>query len=222
MRPPRLGRSLPLAWLLAIAIGSAEGPAQAQTSVGLSALPAYQTALARPNPQPGKPPARTTTFRELWDHPEAFQGKRVRVEGRVERVFHQPAVGQFPALAEAWVVDASGDPFCLVFPEGSVTIGSVVRFSGDFLRLIRYKGADLDRLAPLIVGPEPPTGLNPPASPGPPQAAADRRFGTDLVFWLIVASIAMYGIARAVAKRPPTLRRPDVDPAPVFDDGGAE
>jgi hypothetical protein len=30
-------------------------------------------------------------------------------------------------------------------------------FSGTFLRQIRYQGGDTDRLAPLIVGPEPPS-----------------------------------------------------------------
>ena len=55
-------------------------------------------------------------FRELWDHPETYRGRRVQVEGRVVRRFRQGAFGTFPPLDEVWAVSPAGDPFCLVFP----------------------------------------------------------------------------------------------------------
>ena len=116
----------------------------------LADLEAYRLALA------SKPdgPATPVKFRDLWDRPEAYLGRVVKVEGRVARLFRQGRFGEFPPLVEVWVVSPVGDPFCLVFPlvEGraSPEIGASVRFSGTFVKRIKYQGGDAARVAPLF------------------------------------------------------------------------
>src|SRR6185437_9218161 len=100
-------------------------------------------------------------------HPDRYQGRRVQVEGRLVRRFRQDAIGKFPALVEAWAVSPAGDPFCLVFPAtaGKSEPGpATVRFEGTFLKLIRYQGGDVARLAPLLVGPQAPVAAAPTAT----------------------------------------------------------
>ena len=135
--------------------------------------------------RPSVPPTRVG-FRDLWGHPESHRGRRVTVSGRLERSFRQGAVGSFPPLTESWIFTASGDPMCIVYPRpeeprhggegGSLPVttadpprrpnapagtpgpGRMVRFTGTFLKIVRYTAGDGERLAPLIVGeklPEP-------------------------------------------------------------------
>jgi hypothetical protein len=113
------------------------------------------------------------SFKDLWNRPDAFRGRRVTIQGRVERIFRQGPVGSFPALAEIWIASPAGDPFCLVGPHESGTgispkydqdledrvtppqipkLGQAVRLTGTFLKMIRYAAGDGDRLAPLVVG----------------------------------------------------------------------
>ncbi len=181
-------------------------------------LAAYRSALELKTPVG---PAPRASFRDLWDRPDDFRGRRVAVSGRVVSVFHQGAFGQFPPLAEVWVFTPASDPFCLVFPESKEKAtpkpGAVVGFTGTFLRKVRYHGGDVDRLAPLVVGPEPPgveqsapEVFNPPASP------------FDGIALLVVGGMVMLTLVRVAIRRP--RPRPIVEaPTPVFDDGdGAE
>jgi hypothetical protein len=148
--------------------------------LSLADLVHYRAALAgKPtadNAKASDQPVRVV-FKDLWDRPEAFRGRRVTIEGRTERIFRQTAVGDFPALAEIWIASTSGDPFCLVIPQKPVglsvsshnlssgtaaprgdlpKLGQNVRFIGTFLKLVRYTAGDGDRLAPLVVGDQPP------------------------------------------------------------------
>lgn len=155
--------------------------------LGLVDLPAEHAALSGKatidGPEAHAPP-HNVTFRDLWNHPETWRGRRVRVQGTIARVFRQGAVGSFPPLAEAWLSTPEGDLLCVVFPQedrrGQKTHtkagptqntrdepaparqlepepGRRVTFTGTFLKTIRYPAADLARLAPLIVGDQPPT-----------------------------------------------------------------
>src|SRR5205085_8897213 len=81
--------------------------------------PGYRAALSgKPTADDARPSDAPVPvqFRDLWDHPGAYQGRRVTVRGRVERVFRQGPIGSFPALVEAWIFSKAGDPFCVVFP----------------------------------------------------------------------------------------------------------
>ena len=144
--------------------------------LGLADLVAYRAALT------GKPsaddarvsdPAMRVVFKDLWNRPESFRGRRVIVEGRIQRIFRQGPVGDFPALAEIWIASPAGDPFCLVVPQETVAasgslnksstgarigvkplpeLGLMVRFTGTFLRIVGYSAGDGSRRAPLIIG----------------------------------------------------------------------
>jgi hypothetical protein len=134
--------------------------------LGLADLAGYRAALSgkatADEARAADPPA-LVHFRDLWNRPDAFRGRHVIVEGRVVRIFRQEPVGSFPALAEVWITSTSGDPFCLVSPKAGPTSvpipepGRDVRFTGTFLKMIRYAASDGARLAPLVVGDRPPT-----------------------------------------------------------------
>lgn len=200
-----IGRRLSLILSLGLVLGSSSSVAgqdadpdrDLEDRLGLADLAAYRAALSgkatADEARPSDPPV-PVGFRELWDRPEAYRGRRVTVRGRLERTFRQGAVGSFPPLVEAWIYSPSGDPFCLVYPRagaGPVTgspgvsapapvdderrpdaraaspaepgTGRMVRFTGTFLKTVRYTAGDGDRLAPLIVGDRPPAGQPPEA-----------------------------------------------------------
>jgi hypothetical protein len=210
------GRRLPFMLLLglflvfsATAAGQDADPdrdpdADRDDRLGLADLAAYRAALSgkatADEARPSDPPV-PVGFRDLWNRPEAYRGRRVTIRGRLERSFRQGAVGSFPPLVEAWIFSPSGDPFCLVYPRAgagtdagpstgppSVSApvsaddarrtdaraagpaepgpGRVVRFTGTFLKMVRYTAGDGDRQAPLIVGDRPPARQ-------PPEAAGE-------------------------------------------------
>ena len=114
-----------VAFLCALALLPRLSPASGQTDkpddrLGLADLPAEHAALAGKatidGPEAHAPP-QSVTFRELWNHPEAWRGRRVRVRGTIARVFRQGAIGSFPPLAEAWLSTPEGDLLCVVFPQ---------------------------------------------------------------------------------------------------------
>jgi hypothetical protein len=165
--------------------------------LGLADLAGYRAALSgkatADDAKADDPPARVA-FRDLWNRPDRFRGRRVTIEGRVLRIFRQGPVGSFPPLAEVWVTAPAGDPFCVVFPQpvppgedspkrGSPAqaarnqgnevranlmpaLGRTVRFTGTFLKQVSYAAGDGARLAPLVVGEGPPV-------PVPPSESAD-------------------------------------------------
>src|SRR5262249_20647678 len=144
-------------------------------------LAGYRAALSgratADDARPSDPPS-PVHFRDLWERREAYQGRRVTVRSRVARVFRQGPIGSFPHLAQARSFSPSGDQFCTAspLPGGSGVIGHApvaaqaagkspggpspavpdlgreVRFTGTFLKMVRYAAADGARLAPLIVG----------------------------------------------------------------------
>jgi hypothetical protein len=175
-----------LATLPAVATGQ-EPPDASDQAFGLPDLPAEHAALAGKatvdGPRAADPP-RPASFRDLWDHPDDWRGRRVVVRGTVERIFRQGAVGSFPALVEAWLGTPRGDLLCVVFPrQGSdrpLEAGRTVDFTGTFLRPIRYAAADQPRLAPLIVGDRPPEPVKKIPDEGSAEAAL-RSIGASPV-----------------------------------------
>ncbi len=195
--------------LLAARAVADDGP----SPVSLADLDAYRAALASRADDRAAP----VTFRDLWEHPEKFAGRPVRVEGKLARRFRQDRVGEFPALVEAWVVNPAGDPTCLVYPDGpgrlGIEVGAEVRFSGTFLRKIRYRGGDEARLAPLVVGPSPPVAVV--------RAVEDLRWPGSAIDWTFglggSALILLFLLRRHLAR--PDPRPLTLDPPPRFLDG---
>ena len=202
---------LPLAWLLLVAAGvlqAEDGP------LTLVDLPALRDAV-RSVP---KEPARAVTFRQLWDDPGGYKGRHVAVQGEVRRLFHQDAAGELPALVETWISTPQGDTLCLVSPEARPELGSLVRFSGTYLKRIEYRAGDVPRLAPLIIGPEPPEEVSPSKAA---RLLARRPRWLDWSIGLGLGLVVLMALARARARRPPPSRL-DRDPDPVFLDGEAD
>ncbi len=166
-------------------------------------------------------PAEPVGFRDLWELADEYRGRRVRVEGRVERRFRQgPAQGQ-PALTESWVFSPAMDPLCLVYPEPeeeSPPPGSGVRFEGTFLGHVRYDGSDVPRLAPLIAGSAPPSLLSGPPSEGAPRPVVDTFTPLGWVVGGIAAGMVVMLLLRQMMNRP-FRRRNDLGPTPRFVDG---
>lgn len=195
---------------LALLAGCPHPPATGQEAVSVADYSDYAQAL-RSRPEPDAQPA---TFAELWRRPAAFRGKPVIVAGCLERRFRQPAIGDFPALTEAWVVDAAGNPLCLVYPSSSreVQAGARVQFVGTFLRTIRFGGQDADRLAPLLVGPRPPEVSS------LPEAMEEARWeDSDWILGLALAGLVVVILATQhlrLRREPPRAS----GPAPRFVD----
>jgi hypothetical protein len=184
----------------------------------LADLTAYRTALAgratADDARPSDPPSRAS-FKDLWARPDAFRGRRVTVHGSVQRIFRQGPVGSFPALAEIWIASPAGDPFCLVVPQnnGSSTspevehsaniratskpiprLGQTVRFTGTFLKMVRYAAGDGARLAPLVVGDRPPVPEEDTshANPGGSRAASRfQRWAGSPTTWFLGLTLAL-------------------------------
>jgi hypothetical protein len=189
MTRPRIALVVFLALSLASAPSSAAQDAdpgsEPDDRIGLADLAAYRASLSgratADDARPSDPPARVG-FRDLWERPEAFRGRRVTIRGRLERTFRQGAIGSFPPLVESWVFSPTGDPFCVVYPQteaagrggtaggslvgpaddrsrdsraeasGEPRPGQMIRFTGTFLKTVRYPARDGERMAPLIVG----------------------------------------------------------------------
>jgi hypothetical protein len=219
-------------FVLSVSIGSAF--AAGESGLTVADLAAYRAALAEPSGSNSERP-QAVGFRELWDHPRTYQGRRVQVQGRLVRQFRQGAFGTFPPLVEAWIFSPAGDPFCLVFPAAAnhpkmkkADPEGQVKFTGTFLRLLEYPARDGPRLAPLIVGPAPPGAVVPAAGRA---AGSGRGAGTSqierwlegtiaLTLALLVAVVLAFQHLRQPVRRP--LRRdPVVEPAPIFDDAPA-
>jgi hypothetical protein len=184
--------------------------------LSLADLEAYRIALSAKSDSA----APTVSFRELWDRPEEYVGRTVSVEGRVARMFRQPSFGEFPPLVEAWVVSPSGDPFCLVFPhlEGRPNpgVGTYIRFSGTFLKRIKYEGGDVARLAPLIVGPRAPE-----TPTSPLEVWGNGWSSTDWMLAVGAALVAGLILAGRHFNRPIGDSRSH-EPPPSFVDGKPE
>jgi hypothetical protein len=190
--PLSLSVLLALVLVSSIAVAQAgEGSDDLETQIGLADLAAYHSALkgsATAHDARSSEPPRPVSFRELWDHAKEWQGRRVVVTGRVARIFRQGAVGDFPPLTQLWISTPRGDVLCLVFPVAeneaktrSLEPGERIKFTGTFLKTIRYPASDQARLAPLVVGSRQPDRASPSAEQEPVTARVPRTLGNSQV-----------------------------------------
>ena len=155
--------------------------------IGLTDIPSYLAALeTRP-----KIPARRIGFRELWERSENLRDTRVTIEGRLITRFHAASTGRLPARVELWIDTGSNNFVCLVHPERrspadtSPKIGSRITFTGTFFRLIPYQGGDVERVAPLIIGPGVAESLE--KAEGSSHSVGQKPISWD---WVVGAAVA--------------------------------
>lgn len=194
------------------------------TGLSLADLAGYRDALA--GKDKSAMASDLVTFRDLWEHPDRYQGHWVRLEGRVMRRFRQGSFGTFPALVEAWAVSPAGDPFCLVFPATPTTAvdpapGASISFAGKFLRQLRYQGGDVARLAPLIVGDVSPTVTRAaplrPAEPGPAESGRGLAW-FEWTFGLTAGLFVALALARQHLRGPVRARIVEEEAPRFFDE----
>lgn len=101
-----------------------DDPPQASHQLSLADLAGYRAALSgkatADDARTSDPPTQVK-FKDLWNRPDVFRGRRITIQGRVSRIFRQGPVGSFPPLAEVWITTPAGDPFCVVYPQPGST-----------------------------------------------------------------------------------------------------
>jgi len=111
--------------------------------------------------------ANDVPFTKLWEQPEKFRGKLIRLRMHVRRVVDWDATEDQPddqpkvkKVYEAWgwTEESRSFPYVVVFtdpPEG-LPIGTDIRaevvFVGYFMKVMTYKTADATRGAPFLLG----------------------------------------------------------------------
>jgi hypothetical protein len=227
MSRPTRSRRPGVALCLLIAACCSPAVSQEDAPLTIADLDAYRSALRADGPDAPKP--EPVTFGDLWERPEAYLGRRVAIEGRAARRFRQPSIGEYPPLVELWIASRVGNPTCVVYPDpegGDPTpLGATVRFVGTYQKRLEYRASDEPRLAPLLVGPEPPEILRGPAK-GRWQPIGPFR-EVDWIVGAIVAAAVVSAIARQILARPSPRRgrrqQADLDgPPPEFVDGPAD
>ena len=204
MVPARLLRH---AALIVLLIDAPALPASEEGPLGLADLPAYQAALSGRSDHDKVPVP--VEFRDLWDHPKQFEGRRVEVAGAIVRRFRQGAYGVFPPLEELWVVSRAGNPLCFVYPARDAPaskLGDTVRFVGTYLKRVQYQVGDVARLAPLIVGDRAPSVIK--AAEVPPVRSTGGLSSLDWTVGLVVTGLVVLILGRQHLRRPP---RPALD-----------
>ena len=205
---------MPALLVLACGTWSHADDSEVTQQLSLADLAAYRAALsgkATADFANGADPPARVVFKDLWNRPDRFRGRRVTIGGRISRLFRQGPVGSFPPMAEVWITSPKGNPFCVVFPQpgppegddrtldvtdqavvGGGTsrtmrdggqdapstripeLGSTVRFTGTFLKMVRYAAADGVRLAPLVVGDRVPIAAPSPADADLARSSAEN------------------------------------------------
>jgi hypothetical protein len=180
---------------------------QSAEPVGLADWPMLFKSLNRGVPGEG----RIVSFRELWEKsPEELDGP-LTVSGLVLRRFRREAVGQFPPLAELWVrTDDDGlvlltirqdwpKEYSRKYVEEATAPGRMIEATCWFVRRVRYKAEDAERIAPWLVA----ANINNGGEAGAPVATGSGQSGTMiLLVWVTVASAAVLRVLVNWANRP--------------------
>ena len=232
--------------------GAFADDAEPAHQLSLADLAKYRAALTgKPTADDAKSsdtPIRVS-FNDLWTRPDALRGRRITIQGRVERIFRQDPVGSFPALAEIWIASPAGNPSCLVVPQkndpgispvndhdlqGLATreriseLGQSVQFTGTFLKMVRYKAGDGARLAPLVVGDQPPVLVRETAQVNRAGSfsrshASDQWPGSP-ASWLLALTLALLAAGMLARRRlrAPVRRSPAMSPGRRIDSTGPD
>lgn len=101
-------------------------------------------------------------FRELWEQPDDYRGKLIRLRLHVRLIVKYEPNNQSDTQtvyeAWGWTDDSLSFPYVIVFPDApeGMPLGRDIRaemvFTGYFLKIMTYTAFDHPRGAPLLVG----------------------------------------------------------------------
>jgi len=155
-------------------------------------------------------------FTQLWDQPENYRGKPIRLRMHVRRVLEFDAPSDQPSVhkvyeAWGWTDESRSFPYVVVFtdPPPGLPIGTDIRaeivFVGYFLKVLGYKAFDNSRGAPLLVGRAKLISI-----PAPPQSSKSDPWMIPIV---AIGSILLIGtsvwLSRSARKKSKVRMLPD-------------
>lgn len=105
----------------------------------------------------------TTSFSQIWEQPEHYRAKLIRLRMHVRRVLKYEAPENPLGMKTAyeiwgWTEDSKSYPYVIVVPElpPGLRVGPDVRgeivFVGYFFKIISYTAFDVPRGAPMLIG----------------------------------------------------------------------
>ena len=116
----------------------------------------------------------------------------------------------------------------MAHPQRVPKLGQTVRFTGTFLKMIRYAAGDGDRLAPLVVGDQPPVPVREAAKANRASSfSVDNvvgRWTGSPISWLVGLTLALLaaGVLARHQLRVPFRRSAAMSPAPKFHSAGPD
>ncbi|MES2793460.1 MAG: hypothetical protein V4719_27860 [Planctomycetota bacterium] len=107
--------------------------------------------------------AKDVAFSQIWEQPDQYRGKLIRLRMHVRRVLHYTAPENPLGIKDAyeawgWTDDSKSYPYVVVFSElpPGLPVGTDVRgeivFVGYFLKIMTFKAFDVARGSPLLIG----------------------------------------------------------------------
>ena len=120
-------------------------------------------ALSEPMQKLEKRAAKDVAFTQIWEEPDRYRGKPVRLRLHVRRVLHHQAPENPQKIKDVyeawgWTDESKSFPYLVVFSERppGMPLGSDVRcemvFVGYFLKTMSYEAFDVVRGTPLLIG----------------------------------------------------------------------
>ncbi len=155
-------------------------------------------------------------FTQLFDQPEKYRGKPIRLRMHVRRILESDAPKDQPSVdkvyeAWGWTDESRSFPYVVVFkdlPPG-LPIGTDIRteivFAGYFLKVMSYKAFDNNRGAPLLVGRAKLISTPPP----PPPSKTDPWIIPIVLFGSILFIGASVWLSRSARKKSKMRMLPD-------------
>ena len=158
---------------------------------------------------------RDAAFTQLWEVPEKFRGKPMRLRMHIKRILSWDAPENTVGVTKVyeawgWTDDSKSFPYVVVFSElpPGMKEGTDIQaegvFVGYFLKNMSYHAFDVRRAAPLLVGRMKNVSRPPPAA---------MNGGDRLIWNWIIASVVLAAIGIGVWLRIGRRRRATIDPA---------
>lgn len=169
------------------------------------------------------------SFSQVWEEPQKYQGKLLKLRMHVRRVLHYDTPRNDDGTLSndlglktvyemwGWTEDSKSFPYVVVFPEkpeglktGPDVAGEVV-FVGYFLKIMEYEDFEgKKRGAPLLIGRTRLVGGNVSTKPPPSDTGLYITIGIGLLLAAVVYYAFTTSQARRAGKKPLPVELPEV------------